>query len=78
MKEETKSPKKLRSIGRKNFYLTEWSNGDIVMLTNGKLYKVESYDLRIKRLNLYSKEYNAHFWADCRIIHKKLNKNMQK
>jgi len=50
----------------------QWKKGDTVRLTNGKDYKVMSYNSKKPVLYLYSKEYDSRFHANHRIIHKKV------
>ena len=45
---------------------------DTVQLTNGKLYKVVNYNVKNNRILLYSKEYDKKFFADHKIVHKKV------
>lgn len=52
--------------------------GDTVQLTNGKLYKVVNYNGKKNRLLLYSKKYDKKFFADHKIVHKKVELSKQK
>lgn len=52
--------------------------GDSVQLTNGKLYKVVNYNVRKNRILLYSKEYDKKFFADHKIVHKKVEPSKRK
>lgn len=59
----------LTSMTREQFVTENWNKGDIVTLTNGKDYDVIYFNKRKAYLILYSKEYDAKFRADYRIIH---------
>lgn len=60
----------LPHMQRADFQTFDWKSNNVVMLTNGKTYKVIRYDKESGRLLLHSDEFNANFWANFRITHK--------